>query len=236
MQHRKRAARLKVVEALREELRQRGKGGTLVVTRGVGEEEADPKTKVPPRSLDSLLELSQGRRRGALGVISGEWSSGKTSLALTQVARVTRNGQRAAVVDGTGWIFPPALALMEGDLKKVLVLQPPAERAIWATEQVLRSGLFSLAVLLEPRKLDRPALRRLQLAAERGRAFCLIIPRDPSSALPGLISLRLHVRSIPPGETSPPPGALIAAPPRQRRVRVLHQRGQGQGQGNVAVG
>jgi len=224
MQHRERAARLEVVEALREELRKRS-GGTLVIT------ESSEASSGTPRSLDELLALSRGR--GTLGVISGRWSSGKTSLALAQVARATRAGQRAAIVDGTGWIFPPALALMEGDLTKTLVLQPPAERAVWAAEQVLRSGLFALAALLEPRRLDRAALRRLQLAAERGSALCLLIPRDPASTLPGLISLRLHVSALPPGEVATLQRVPIAAPARRRRVQVVHQRfaGQGQGQG-----
>jgi hypothetical protein len=160
--------------------------------------------------------------RGTLAVISGAWSSGKTSLALSRVAAVTRAGHRAALVDGTGWIYPPALAHMDGDLEKVLVLQPTAERAVWAAEQVLRSGFFVLVVLLEPGRLDRAALRRLQLAAEGGRACCLLVPRDTAAPLPGLISLRLRVTAIPPEAVQPMP---IAAPPRRCQVRTLHQRG-----------
>lgn len=164
--------------------------------------------------------------RGTLGVISGDWSSGKTSLALSRVAEVTRAGHRAALVDGTGWIYPPALALMDGDLEKILVIQPPEDRSVWAAEQVLRSGLFVLVVLLEPRRLDRAALRRLQLAAERGHSCGLLVPRDDSAVLPGMISLRLRVTAIPPEPVHPMP---IAAPPRRCQVRMLRQRGHSSG-------
>jgi hypothetical protein len=159
--------------------------------------------------------------RGTLGVISGDWSSGKTSLALSRLAAVTRAGHRAALVDGTGWIYPPALALMDGDLEKILVIQPLEDRSVWAAEQVLRSGLFALVVLLEPRRLDRAALRRLQLAAERGRSCGLLVPRDDSAVLPGMISLRLRVTAIPPEPVHPMP---IAAPPRRCQVRTIRQR------------
>jgi hypothetical protein len=204
------------LEELRELLRRKSHGAAPIEGEGLEAfDEADG-----PRAAALPLD------RGTLGVISGDWSSGKTSLALSRLAAVTRAGQRVALVDGTGWVYPPALALMGGDLEKILVIQPPEDRSVWAAEQVLRSGLFVLVVLLEPRRLDRAALRRLQLAAERGRSCGLLVPRDDAAVLPGMISMRLRVTAIPPEPVHPMP---IAAPPRRCQVRTVRQRGHSSG-------
>jgi len=162
----------------------------------------------------------RGQPLGTLGVISGARSSGKTSLALEEVARVTRQGALAAVVDATGWLFPPSLALQGGRMDRVLVLRPArskttARKAVWAAEQVLRSGIFALTVLIEPRRLTGSALRRLQLAAERSGVRGLIVRQDANAV--GMVTLRLHVEPVHPREK---PSSKIAAPPRRCRVRI----------------
>lgn len=168
----------------------------------------------------------QSQPPGTLGVVTGAWSSGKTSLVLAEVARVTRSGELAAVVDGTGWLFPPSLELQGARLDRVLILRPSsskavARKAVWAAEQVLRSGIFALTVLMEPGRLTGSALRRLQLAAERSDVRGLIVRRETSAV--GLVALRLHVEPVPSQKSS---SSTIAAPRRRCRVRIA-SRGTG---------
>ncbi len=207
-----RAARLTMVEDLRELLRQHGKGGTLVdAAISDGDAESEPDDDLP-----ALIP------RGALGVIAGEWSSGKTSLALSRVARATSAGERAAIVDSSGWLFPPALDAMGGVLERVLLLRPSPERVVWAGEQLLRSGLFGLVVLLGLKKVDTSSLRRLQLAAERGWTTGVLVPDAGATVSPGLVTARIQVQTSAP--ISKNGRATIAAPRRQPRVR-LERRG-----------
>jgi hypothetical protein len=178
----------------------------------------EPKLELRPGAL--LDELSWG----SVGAIVGAWSSGKTSLALTEVAEVTRGGGRAAVVDGKGWLFPPAVALLGGRLDRILILTPPSERAVWAAEQLLRSGVFDLTLLLEPKRLPRAALRRLQLAAERGDVRGLVVRQGATDV--ELASLRLRVETVPfQGKRA----STIAAPPRACRVQLARRGSEGAG-------
>jgi hypothetical protein len=195
------------LEDLREQLRLRGVPLLRADDLSRPHEEAAPLDRSPLRDLPP----------GTLGEIVGPWSSGKTSLALAEVARLTRRGERAAVVDATGCIFPPALALLGARLERILILDAgaTAERATWAAEQVLRSGVFALTVLIEPGRLPGSALRRLQLAAERAGSRGLVVRRWPNAE--ALASLRLRVEPLPPRER---PGSVFAAPPRRCRLQI----------------
>ena len=95
------------------------------------------------------------------------------------------------------WITPPnipfAPALIESgiDLPRVLIIRPGIWRDIlWATEQTLGSGSCS-AVLFWPKRPDSTALRRLQLAAERGRTLGLCFRDHRSAGAHSTAALRL---------------------------------------------
>lgn len=210
-----RTDRLATVEELRRMLRRHGQGATLVDTTSAPEPPSPP-TDAPP----ATDELEASCHPGTLSLITGPWSSGKTTLALQQVARATGAGQWAAVVDARGWLFPPALVQLEVELSRLLLLQPRATRATWAAEQVLRSGLFALVALLGSRRLGQGELRRLQLAAERGRAAGLLVPRRPAAAGPGIVWQRIQVEPQP---IVPDRGSSVAAPPRRCRLELARR-------------
>ena len=205
------------VEALRERLRAEGLGGSL-----------QPASLLEGRSRSDGEGHPEGLRPGSLGAITGPRSSGKTSLALEAVAAATRAGRLAAVLDGTGRLFPTALALQGIDLGRVLILRATASRAVWAAEQVLSSTAFSAVLLVEPGPLSRAALRRLQLAAERSGARALIVTSGAEPA-PGLVAARLRAEPVPPLRESrqgPDERSPVASPPRRCRTR-FSCRGQG---------
>ncbi len=201
------------------QLRRRG----VPVALAIELHQAAPLAPPAPAAWLRPADLFRGLSHGSMGVITGAWSSGKTSLALSEVARVTGLGRPAAVVDGTGHLFPPAIALLGGRPERTLILVPPPGRVVWTAEQVLRSGLFDLAVLLGAQRLALPALRRLQLAAEGGGARGLLVSPFPAA---GAVSLRLRAEPLPAPEGAPP---AIAAPVRRCRVRIS-------GRGPLAVG
>lgn len=95
-------------------------------------------------------------------------------------------------------INPPQLlqgdALLAAGLKLsgILLLEHLSERdALWAAEQVLRSGLFK-AVLLWLPQLAQVAGRRLQLAAEQQQAILVqFTGQTPTLSLPLALALQL---------------------------------------------
>ena len=96
--------------------------------------------------------------------------------------------------------YAPALADYHIDVSRLLVITPDTSAdALWAMEQVLRSGIFA-AVFGWFAMVDMHALRRLQLAAEAGMSLACIFrhTRFASSASPAAVRIRLEPDS---GET-----------------------------------
>lgn len=118
----------------------------------------------------------------------GEWR-----LVLPWVARLTQAGGRAALVGPPHLPYAPALADAGIVLPRLLLVRPDSESGRhWAAEQLLRAACFG-TVLAWPGRLDNQDLRRLQLAAETGRAIGILF-RDWSAeaqASPAALRLRL---------------------------------------------
>ncbi|PXF29713.1 hypothetical protein WH50_19265 [Pokkaliibacter plantistimulans] len=98
------------------------------------------------------------------------------------------------------FIAPPGLLSAELllaagiDLQQVLVLQPESDKdALWAAEQCLKSG-SSHGVVMWHRQLDVHQLKRLQLAAQEGRAslFLFRTAQRIKVSLPVALSLQLR--------------------------------------------
>ena len=89
--------------------------------------------------------------------------------------------------------YAPALAAHGVNLSRILLVHPRKDKdALWALEQALRSGTCA-AVIAWPGKVDNPGLRRLQLAAERGRTWGVLFrqAREAETASPA--HLRFHL-------------------------------------------
>jgi protein ImuA len=145
-----------------------------------------------------------GFRRGAISELSGGPASGKTAIALSTIAAVTRDQGLAAFVDGRHELYPPAAAALGVCLDRLLILRPgeqgrggAALACLWAAEALLASGAFEVVAIdvpIEPAHpgrvdgridLDR-MIRRIRAAAEKGGAagLWLGVPgvRIPSAA------------------------------------------------------
>jgi RecA/RadA recombinase len=100
--------------------------------------------------------LGGGFPRRRLSEIAGPASSGRTSVALALLARATRAGELAAVVDAADAFDPASAEAAGARLERVLWVRAPGLReALRSAERLLEAGGFALVLL----DLATPSLR-----------------------------------------------------------------------------
>jgi hypothetical protein len=176
-------------------------------------------------ALSSMLDARQVWRGRAVSVPAGDQPTGWAALDAALPAGGWPDASLSEIllpVDGIGELrlLLPTLARLSHAARSVVIVAPPyapcvagwqqhgvdmrkvdivAARQVdvlWATEQCLRSGSCA-AVLAWPHQADDRALRRLQVAADTGRAlaFAFRDRRHLSSASPA--ALRLEIETSP---------------------------------------
>ena len=124
-------------------------------------------------ALDEQLPGGGWPRSGLIEILIGRFGSGELSLLLPVLASLTR----APAARWCVWVAPPFMPFAPALVARGVVLDRVAvvggERALWAFGQVLGSGACdaALAWARQPQPRD---LRRLQLAAERGRTLGIL--------------------------------------------------------------
>jgi len=121
---------------------------------------------------------------------------GELQLVLPTLARLTKH-KRSVVI-----VAPPYVPCVAGwrqhgvDMRRVEIVSAIEKEGLWTTEQCLRSGSCS-AVLAWPHQADDRALRRLQVAADTGKALAFVFRdrRHLSNASPA--ALRLELEAMP---------------------------------------
>ena len=120
---------------------------------------------------------------------------GELRVVLPTLARLTQRGKSIVVV------APPYAPYVTGwrqhgvNMRQVEIVAAKDRDVLWATEQCLRSGSCA-AVLAWPTQADAGALRRLQVAADTGKALAFIF-RDRkhlSNASPSPLRIELEAR------------------------------------------
>ncbi len=97
--------------------------------------------------LDIALGVG-GLPKGRVIEIYGPESSGKTTLALTVVAQVQRNGGTAAFVDAEHALDPAYAEKLGVDVNELLVSQPDnGEQALEITDMLVRSNAVDIVVV-----------------------------------------------------------------------------------------
>ena len=141
------------------------------VWRGLGRTRPDSES-TGIATLDQAL--LGGWPVGALSQIVSQESGLGFSLMLPLLARLTRAGRHAALIAPPYIPYAPALRDAGVELQRLLWLAPKDRLdALWAAEQMLRSGLYGAVALWSP-ALEAPIERRLQLAAETGRSIGIV--------------------------------------------------------------
>jgi hypothetical protein len=151
-------------------------------------------------ALDERLPGQGWPRSGLIEILTARFGSGELYLVLPALAALTR----AATARWCVWVAPPlmpfapALAAAGVAIEQLAVVG--GARPLWAFEQVLASGACDVALAWITRPKPRE-LRRLQLAAEKGRTLGILFrPRSairevsPAVLRLGLTALATHLR------------------------------------------
>jgi len=117
---------------------------------------------------------------------------GELEVVLSTLSRLTRSGQRVVVVAPPYVVYAPAWQAAGVDLAWLSVVDARDGDIAWAMEQCLRSGSCA-AVLGWPVRIDDRTLRRLQVAADTGRALGFVFRDRAALANPSPAALRLEV-------------------------------------------
>ena len=116
-------------------------------------------------------------------------------LTIPALARLTQQGRWLAWVDPPHLPYAPALTDMGIDLSRMtLVRSADSRERLWALEQSLRSGACG-GVLGWLGESDSRWLRRLQLAAESGDAWCVLFRPPGLAGRPSAATLRVAVQA-----------------------------------------
>ena len=159
-------------------------------------------------ALDAVLPGGGWPRLGLIEILTAQQGLGELRLWLPALAHLSTppEARWCAFVGPPFELFAPALALSGVQLERLLIIRDG--QSLWAMEQALRSGACDIAFTWLSR-VSAPALRRLALATEQGRA-------------PGVVfrpSLAEH-------ESSPAALRLVLDPlPGGVRLRILKSRG-----------
>lgn len=162
-------------------------------------------------ALDAGLPGGGWPRHGLVEVLTPQPGIGELYLLLPALAALSR----LSPARWCTWVSPPhepfapALQAHGVALDRMLIVR--THLPLWANEQALKSGATSLVLAWLPRASPR-AVRRLQLAAEQGRALGVLYrsQRYASEASPAM--LRLSLEPLP-------------APRQGARVSLIKSRG-----------
>jgi recombination protein RecA len=145
-------------------------------------------------ALDLALGVG-GLPKGRIVEVYGPESSGKTTLSLSIIAQIQRDGGNAVFIDVEHALDPRYAKVVGVDLDNLLVSQPESgEDALNIAETLIRSGAIdivvvdSVAALVSKQELDgqvgdatmgvqarmmSQAMRRLTAAISRSKCLCL---------------------------------------------------------------
>jgi hypothetical protein len=137
--------------------------------------------------LDARLPGKGWPRTGLIEILIARFGSGELELLLPVLGALTR----AVAARWCVWVAPPLMPFAPALASRGVVLDRVAvvngARPLWAFEQALGSGACD-AALGWARQTKPREIRRLQLAAERGRTLGVLFrprraAREPSAAV-----------------------------------------------------
>ena len=107
-----------------------------------------------------------------------------------------RTGGVFVVFDNDGKLYPPVIAALGMSLEQVMIVTPQNKKDLyWALDQVLRCPAVS-AVWSCLSKISSRDFRRLQLAAEAGRALGVLVRDEKFKKTPTWAHVRLLISAL----------------------------------------
>jgi cell division inhibitor SulA/protein ImuA len=146
-------------------------------------------------ALDAGLPGGGWPRPGLVEILSPQPGVGELYLLLPVLASLSRAvpGRWCTWVSPPHEPYAPALESHGVALDRVLVVR--THLPLWAHEQALRSGACGMALAWLPRASPR-AIRRLQLAAEQGRALGVLFRSQQFAQLASPAMLRVAFEPV----------------------------------------
>jgi hypothetical protein len=118
---------------------------------------------------------------------------GEVTFLAGALARASQGDRMIAWVGPPHLPYAPSLAQSGLALERCLVVRPrDREDALWAAEQTLRSGAFGAVLLWLGESNEYALLRRLQMAAQAGRAMAVLFRSTAAERL----STPAHLRVV----------------------------------------
>ena len=150
------------------------------------------------RTLDECLPGRGWPRTGLIELLLPRFGAGELFLLLPALAALTRRptARWCAWVTPPLDLFAPALAAHGMCLERVLIVR--GGTTTWSFEQSLGSGACD-AVMAWGRRLRAREIRRLQLAAERGRTLGVLFRSQNAARESSPAILRLALEPMPQG-------------------------------------
>lgn len=146
------------------------------------------------QALDDILPAGGWPLGALVEIVPLDAGVGELSLLVPALMQCLAAGRGALLVDPPFIPYAPALAHAGLDLSKLLVIYPNGgDEVLWAVEQALRSGACG-AVMAWTDHDDNRSLRRLQLAAETGRALGVVY-RSGAQHKPSPCALKLSLEA-----------------------------------------
>lgn len=143
-----------------------------------------------------------GWPRGALTeILFDHPGQGEFRLLLPTLREITQQQHYVAMIAPPWLPYAPALSAAGIDLRWLLLLMPEKQGdQLWALEQALRAGHCHAVLAWPLRHIPDKTLRRLQLAAEAGRASGFLFRHSNTSRQHSPAALRLQI--TPPNSVS----------------------------------
>ena len=119
--------------------------------------------------------------------------TGELSLLLPTLKNITQQRQWVAMVNPPHIPYAPALANAGIELDRMLIVDTDNQKdTLWSTEQLLRAGTFTVVICWLGKTGTSPQ-RRLQLAAETGRALAIAYRPSSTAKDPSAAALRISL-------------------------------------------
>jgi len=144
-------------------------------------------------SLDDALPARGWCIGGVTELLLGQQGIGELSLLLPALRHITAQGQWVALIHPPHIPYAPALTNAGIRLDRLLIINAQDDsNTLWATEQVLRAGLFASVIAWVERSTAQKQ-RRLQLAAEMGNTWATVYRPLHSQQQHSPVSTRMRV-------------------------------------------
>lgn len=183
-------------------------------------------------ALDACLPGRGWPRTGLIEILVSRFGVGELYLLFPALAALTRRPAARWCV----WVAPPlepyapALSAHGAVLERMLVVRPSDQRgnlqrgeSLWAFDQTLGSGASDIALAWATRSPRPRAIRRLQLAAERGKSLGVLFRPLRAAQESSAAVLRVAVEPVANGEMAD--GARTDG----ARITLLKSRGGARG-------